>query len=206
MLKKLTILSLFILALPFFQTCSDKNILENSFLNKSPLREDALITPPETKIVDRKEIEIPQEKEYHYTFKELSEKKKETIRKFISLKKEMTSNGYQLAFQFVIQIEPKDVINTIDYTVLPFFMTLIITCLLIYFSFKSKPKIILILSTLNFLILIAHLTVLYLSDYLEDIEQIKLGYYLFLINLVLISMEAYKEKKNERTTLAKTHG
>jgi hypothetical protein len=171
--------------------------MENSFLNKSPLKEDAVIAAPETKIVEGKEIEILKEKEYHYTFKELTEKKKEIIRKFISLKKEMTSNGYQLAFQFVIQIEPKDVINTIDYTLLPFFITIIITCLLIYFSFKRKPKIILIFSTLNFLILIAHLTLLYLSDYLEDIEQIKIGYYLFLINLVLISKEAYKQKRNE---------
>ena len=36
-LKKLTIASLFILLLPFFQTCSDKNITENSWLKDSPL-------------------------------------------------------------------------------------------------------------------------------------------------------------------------
>lgn len=200
MLKKLTILSLIILALPFFQTCSDQNIMENSFLKNSPLEEDVLVTPTETKIVNGKEIVIPQEKEYHYTFKELTEKKKETIRKFVSLKKEMTSNGYQLAFQFVIQIETKNVISTIDYTLLPFLLTVIITCLLIYFSFKRKPNIILILSVSNFIILIAHLTLLYLSDYLEDIEQIKFGYYLLMINLVLISIEAFKQKKNGRTT------
>ena len=200
MLKKLTILSLIILALPFFQTCSDQNIMENSYLKNSPLEEDVLVTPTETKIVDGKEIVIPQEKEYHYTFKELTEKKKETIRKFGSLKKEMTSNGYQLAFQFVIQIEPKNVISTIDYTLLPFLLTVIITCLLIYFSFKRKPNIILILSVSNFIILIAHLTLLYLSDYLEDIEQIKFGYYLLLINLVLISIEAFKQEKNGHTT------
>lgn len=200
MLKKLTILSLIILALPFFQTCSDQNIMENSYLKNSPLEEDVLVTPTETKIVNGKEIVIPQEKEYHYTFKELTEKKKETIRKFVSLKKEMTSNGYQLAFQFVIQIETKNVISTIDYTLLPFLLTVIITCLLIYFSFKRKPNIILILSVSNFIILIAHLTLLYLSDYLEDIEQIKFGYYLLLINLVLISIEAFKQKKNGRTT------
>ena len=200
MLKKLTILSLIILALPFFQTCSDQNIMENSYLKNSPLEEDVLVTPTETKIVNGKEIVIPQEKEYHYTFKELTEKKKETIRKFVSLKKEMTSNGYQLAFQFVIQIETKNVISTIDYTLLPFLLTVIITCLLIYFSFKRKPNIILILSVSNFIILIAHLTLLYLSDYLEDIEQIKFGYYLLLINLILISIEAFKQKKNGRTT------
>jgi hypothetical protein len=199
MLKKLTILSLIILALPFFQTCSDKNIMENSFLKNSPLEEE-LIEPTETKIVNGKEIEISQEKEYKYTFKELTEKKKETIRKFISLKKELTSNGYQLAFQFVIQIQSKDIINTIDYKSLPFFLTLIITCLLIYFSFKREPKIILILSISNFIILITHIFLLYLSDYLEDFEQVKYGYYLFLINLVLIIIESFKEKINNKTT------
>lgn len=200
MLKKLTILSLILLALPFFQTCSDKNIMDNSYLKNSPLEEDVLVATNNTKIVDGKEVVIPQEKEYHYTFKELTEKKKETIRKFVSLKKEMTSNGYQLAFQFVLQIETKNIISTIDYTLLPFLLTVIMTCLLIYFSFKRKPNTILILSVSNFIILIAHLTLLYLSDYLEDIEQIKFGYYLLLINLVLISIEAFKQKKNGRTT------
>mgnify|MGYP007043759019 FL=1 len=112
----------------------------------------------------------------------------------------MTSNGYQLAFQFVIQIQPKDIINTIDYKSLPFFLTLIITCLLIYFSFKREPKIILILSISNFIILITHIFLLYLSDYLEDFEQVKYGYYLFLINLVLIIIESFKEKTNNKTT------
>lgn len=204
MLKKLSILSLIIFALPFFQTCSDKNIMENSFLKNSPLAE-VLIESTEIKTVNGKEIEIPQEKEYQYTFKELTEKKKETISKFISLKKELTCNGYQLAFQFVMQIQPKDIINTIDYISLPFFLTLIITCLLIYFSFKRKPKITLILSVSNFIILITHITLLYLSDYLEDIEQVKYGYYLLLINLVLIIIESFKEKINDNTKSVKNN-
>ena len=202
MLKKLTIVSLLLLILPFFQTCSDKNLMENTLLKNSPISEQ--IKPIETEIFNGKEVNTNQNvKEFHYSYDELKEKKQETIRQFLWLKKDMTKNGYQLGFSFLKQLELKDLLNTIDYGLLPFFLTLIITVLLIFFTFKKNLKIIIVLAILNLFILIGQLVLTYKTEFLEDIEQIKYGYYLFLLNLVLIIVEAnnqQKKKKNERTT------
>jgi len=76
MIKKLTILSLFLLVLPFFQTCSDKNLMENSYLRNSTLTEEVQPTEFETKsgeiLVDSKNMKV-----FHYTSQELKEKKTE---------------------------------------------------------------------------------------------------------------------------------
>jgi len=202
MLKKLTIVSLLLLILPFFQTCSDKNLMENTLLKNSPISEQ--IKPIETHFLNGKEINTNRNvKEFHYSYDELKEKKQETIKQFLWLKKDMTKNGYQLGFSFVKQLELKDLLNTIDYGLLPFFLILIITVLLIFFTFKKNLKIIIVLAVLNLLLLIGQLVLTYKTEFLEDIEQIKYGYYLFLLNLVLIIVEAInqqKKKKNERTT------
>lgn len=62
MLKKLSIISLLILFLPFFQTCSDKNISENTMLKNSPLLE-------EVKSDSKAKLNG---KEYNLTFEELT--------------------------------------------------------------------------------------------------------------------------------------
>ena len=87
-----------------------------------------------------------------------------------------------------------DSVNVLD---LPFFLILIITCLLIYFSFKIKVKVVFILSVLNFLLSIVYLIVYSSTGFLEDINQIKFGYYLFGLNSILIILESYKLKKNK---------
>lgn len=192
MLKKLTIISLFVLALPFFQTCSDKNIMENEYLQGSPLLE--VVEPVVDSVVGEK-IYHSSEKEFHYTSKELANKKRETVNKFLILKDNMTSNGYQLGFWFIQNLEFKDFFNSTDYESLVFFLILIISFLLLYFTFRNKVEIVLILSVLNLFLLLLYLVLGYLSGFLEDIHQIKYGYYLFIINLILISFEAYKLKK-----------
>jgi hypothetical protein len=200
MIKKLTILSLFLLVLPFFQTCSDKNLIENSFLRNSTLTEEVQPTEFETKsgeiLVESKNME-----EFHYTFQELKEKKQKTIRQFLLQKKEITNNGYELGLLFIIQLDAKDLKNTINFGLLPFFLTIIIAILAVIFSFLKKWKIIIILTSLNLFLLIAHLIIAYKSKFLEDIEQIKFGYYLFIINLVLIVIETYKVQKKEKDNL-----
>ncbi|GEM54041.1 hypothetical protein FB1_02620 [Flavobacterium branchiophilum NBRC 15030 = ATCC 35035] len=72
MLKKLTIISLFILFFPFFQTCSDKNISENTLLKNSPLTE-------EVKSEFKTELNG---KNYNLSFEELKQKKKKAINDF----------------------------------------------------------------------------------------------------------------------------
>ena len=205
MIKKLTILSLFLLVLPFFQTCSDKNLMENSYLRNSTLIEEILPTEFATKsgevLVDSENV-----KEFHYTFQELREKKQKTIRGFLLQKHELTNSGYELGLSFIKQIDIKDLRNTIDFGLLPFFLTIIISIFLVILSLFKKWKIIIILTNLNLLLLVAHLIIAYKSTSLEDIQQIKFGYYLFTLNLILIIIETIKEQKKEKANAQQRFG
>ena len=181
MLKKLTIISLFILFLPFFQTCSDKNISENSLLKNSPLAE-------EVKIESKTELNG---KEYNLTFEELTQKKKKAINDFVKLKKELTLNGYQIGKLFIEDIE------TPQWSLLPFTISILLNLVLIFYAFKEKPKVTLILGIVNLIILIIPLIMLYFGKIFEDIEQLKIGYYLLLFNLIIISFQSYSELKRK---------
>jgi hypothetical protein len=181
MLKKLTIFSLFILILPFFQTCSDKNISENSLLKNSPLSE-------EVKMDSKTELNG---KEYNLSFEELTQKKKKAITDFVKLKKELTLNGYQIGKLFVEDIE------TPQWTFLPFTISILLNVLLIFYSFKEKPKATLILGIINLILLTIPLVILYFGKIFEDIEQLKIGYYLLVFNLVIISFQSYSELKRK---------
>lgn len=197
MLKKLTLISLIIMFLPFFQTCSDKELMRNSFLKNSPLHELAepveMIQDSVLVINDSDSIE----KEFQYTFDELKKKKQETVVRFLNIRKDYTKNGYQLGFQFVEEFKMDDLEGSINLST-PFFLILIITCLLIYFAFKKKTKVLLILCVLNILFLTVNLILYYLSGILEDINQIKFGYYLFALNSILILIEVYAIRKKEK--------
>jgi len=181
MLKKLSIISLLILFLPFFQTCSDKNISENKLLKNSPLWE-------EVKSVSKMELNG---KEYNLTFAELTEKKQKAITDFVKLKKELTLNGYQIGKLFIEDIE------TPQWPLLPFSITILINIILIIYSFKDKPKTTLILSVINLIMLVIPLIMLYFGKIFEDIEQLKVGYYLLILNLLIIAMESYSQLKRK---------
>ncbi len=95
LLRILTLLSLIILLLPFFQTCSDKELMKNSFLKNSPLLEVV-----KTKSIHQDSVlaiidSDSKIREFQYTYNELKKKKQETVSRFISLRDEVTMNGYR---------------------------------------------------------------------------------------------------------------
>jgi hypothetical protein len=181
MLKKLSIISFLILFLPFFQTCSDKNISENKILKNSPLWEE----------VKKNSKTDHNEEEYNLTFEELTLKKQRAITDFVKLKKELTLNGYELAKIFI------DDIKTPQLAVLPYLISFFINLFLMIYSFKDKPKITLILGILNIILLIIPLILLYLAKIFEDIEQLKIGYYLLMFNMIIIIFESYSQLKRK---------
>ena len=181
MLKKLSIISFLILFLPFFQTCSDKNISENKILKNSPLWE-------EVKKNSKTELNG---KEYNLTFEELTLKKQKAITDFVILKKELTLNGYQIGKLFIEDI------TTPQWPLMPFSFSILINLFLIIYSFKEKPKTTLILGILNIFLLIIPLIMLYFGKIFEDIEQLKIGYYLLIYNLTIIIFESYSQLKRK---------
>ncbi|NGY37230.1 hypothetical protein FQU23_006845 [Flavobacterium sp. XN-5] len=184
MLKKLSIISLLILFLPFFQTCSDKNISENTMLKNSPLLE-------EVKSDSKAELNA---KEYNLTFEELTLKKKKAITDFVKLKKELTINGYQIGKIFIEDIK------TPQWAIFPFMVSLLLNLFLIIYAFMEKPKATFILGVINLTLLTVPLIILYLGNIFEDIEQLKIGYYLLVFNLTIITLQSYSQlkRKNNR--------
>jgi hypothetical protein len=182
MLKKLTIISLFILFLPFFQTCSDKNISENEMLKNSPLWEEVIVIS---------KIE-PNGKEYNLSFEELTQKKKKAITDFVKLKKKLTLNGYEIGKLFIDDIE------TPQWIILPFIISILLNLFLVVYSFREKPKVTFILSGINLILLIIPPSILlYFGGIFEDIEQLKIGYYLLVFNLIIITFESYSQLKRK---------
>ena len=184
MLKKLSIISLLILFLPFFQTCSDKNISENTMLKNSPLLE-------EVKSDSKAKLNG---KEYNLTFEELTLKKKKAITDFVKLKKKLTINGYQIGKIFIEDIK------TPQWAIFPFTISLLLNLLIIIYSFKEKPKTIFILGVINLALLTVPLIILYFGKIFEDIEQLKIGYYLLVFNLTIIVFQSHSQlkRKNNR--------
>jgi hypothetical protein len=190
MLKKLSIISLLILFLPFFQTCSDKDISENTILKISPLREEVKSNPKTEH----------NGKEYNLTLEELTLKKKKAITDFVKLKKELTINGYQIGKIFIEDIK------TPQWAIFPFTISILLNVLLIIYSFKEKPKATFILGVINLILLITPLIILYFGKIFEDIEQLKIGYYLLVFNLIIIIFQSYSQLERKTTANSYCNG
>ena len=76
----------------------------------------------------------------------------------------------------------RDVINGDNVIFLSFSVILLFSIIMLIQSFRRKSRTVYILSILNQLLAFAFLVVNYFDGTLEEITQIKYGYYLFIIN------------------------
>jgi hypothetical protein len=150
-LKALTIFSLIIFVFPFFQTCSDRRIIEDPMIKGNPLSH---------------EISITGEVLYPKTDKEI----KNLFDNFLQSKRNLTVTGFDLVLS----------------QSWPIIIGLIINLLIVVFAFKEKLRTVKILTMINFVTFLSFPIILYYSQFLEDINQIKIGYYLSVFNLVFI--------------------
>ena len=103
------------------------------------------------------------------------------------VKSESTFNGYKIAFS-VFKNEPKK-INLDDAILADYFMltSVIISIIICILSFFNRFNFILFYATLaNMLLVILSIYVFIKSGILREFHQIKVGYYLYTINLILI--------------------
>lgn len=183
-LKTLSIVSFIILFLPFLQTCSNQKIIDNDFgRNSSNFFENfknvanAFINPTQKDSIE----------EYQLSQIELNTKNEQAIQDFLQSQKRMTFNGYQLGiFGF----------ETISYLILPYTLNLILLILLVIFAFKNKYKKLYIFGIINIIVLLIPLLILYFLKFITDLDQLKIGYYLIVINLLIITRLSYIESKN----------
>lgn len=197
-LKSLISISFLIFMFPFLQTCSDKS------LKKSP-RYEAEFTgfvqdSTNLKIVYNKETKV---NDTLWNVVEVSKTEKEKIIKKEKLekevwlknqKKENTHNLYFLAWGNYDEFELRYFTDKTYYIFSNFTIILLLTIIMFIMSFKRKFKQIMIISSINLILLIVATISLCLIGVIENINQIKYGYYLFIVNSILIIIVSRKEK------------
>lgn len=175
-LRTLTVFSFVIFFLPFMRTCSDEDLMK---MERQAVEVDQ----------DGNEINSPtpntaNDEKYK---EELSQKKKNATFNFYSIS---TLVFQELNFD---NIQDKSDLAKIGFTVILFTSVLIL-----FFSFTNKFKITSLLGIANLLILFCATLFLYLSEIIENLNQIKIGYYLFVLNSILIIYFSIKLIKQQR--------
>ena len=197
-LKSLISISFLIFILPFLQTCSDKSLKESprykaeftGFVQDSTNLK--IVYNKETKVNDTlwNVIEVSKTEKEKVI-------KKEKLEKEIWLKKqrkENTHNLYLLAWGNYDEFELRYFADKTFYIFSNFTIIVLLTIIMSIMSFKRKFKQIMIISSINLILLIVATISLCLIGVIENINQIKYGYYLFIVNSILIIIESRKEK------------
>ncbi|ANF52344.1 hypothetical protein A0O34_18290 [Chryseobacterium glaciei] len=193
-LRTLLSLTLLLFFLPFLRTCSDQSL-------------DKLIPVPteitqgsetvETVINDTIKIEVLSKQESKKLLKNALEERKVNIQK---AKKEYTYNFYSLLLK--IFESGKKEFNTSIFFDLSFYpnLTLVLffisTITMLILSFFEKITFIKILGILNLFLLITSIILYYACEVIEDVNQIKIGFYLIFINTFLIVLLSGKMRRN----------
>jgi hypothetical protein len=176
-------LSFLIFFCPFFQMCSDKSIEEAPF-TKEVLAEPSKFTKEELKkFENEKEIEIR--------------------KRIIETKKIVTFNAYDFIYKTSGSDSKntfKELFNSLDeidtYGVFSIILIIMNSLFILIYSFLNKLKIVIKLNKIGLSLLALSLVFFYLKiGLLEDINQIKIGYYLFFINSIGIIYFCNKELK-----------
>jgi hypothetical protein len=166
----LPLLTFLILVCPFYQTCSDRQIIEERILKERP--SNGLSESSDSDIVmSRNDME-------------------KIIYNFIKTKKELTLNGYEIINSSFRDFTQKPNIDNFNLLAAIFILSLIINiCVAFYIIFNNYK----VARNLSFLGSIFGFTIFYMfSLESENFEQIKYGTYLYVLNLIAISLTLIK--------------
>lgn len=189
-LKYLTIAGVLILFLPFFRMCVDSKPAQKVTESIDTIVQVDTVNISSNATVNENTREIEQKKINIPILKTLN-----PIKSIFDV--QGATSGFQLGITLPLiiidSVKEHNKINEIDkafFSFLFFFLILINSFLLILFSFLKKINILWILASINIVLLIISYILL-----VTDIDQIKYGSYLFLINSLLIIYFSIKHKK-----------
>lgn len=186
-LKSLVTITFLIFLLPFLRTCSDKNISSNIKVEAEAVIED------DGQVVEKKVPSKIIELENNKNRNEIIAKQKV----------EYTENFYSLIYKSFgkTKLNEYDKSTLEDKTFYPLFGFLIIffiSILNFVFTFRGKYKMTFALGIVNIILLILATFGLVYSEIVENLNQIKIGYYLLALNLILIIAISKNESRKER--------
>ena len=187
-LKTLVSFSFVIFFFPFLQTCSDKNLMEfpiHKVEAVESLEIDSVNKPDNSPHTQTEILEINNEKDVSLS------------------KKENTVNFYELLNRFFEKTSLRDFSKSTfeDKTFYPLFGFILIfvnSILLLIFTYFNKYKLTFKLGSLNLVLLILSTVGLILTGIVEDINQLKIGYYLFAGNSIFIILGTKNKLNRQR--------
>jgi hypothetical protein len=171
-LKSLSILTFVIFLLPFMRTCSSETL-------KSSIKQ---------------EVQMELEEELADTITEIQANPVVFEKNLAAKKKEYTSNFYQVAFFPISKIDSKDLLDLTFWAFAGFTLILLSSTLTVFYSFKNQFRKVFKLSFLTLFQLIISTILLIIQGLIEEFSQIKIGYYLVVLNTLAI---LYFSKKNQ---------
>ncbi|MDH6254032.1 hypothetical protein M2347_003759 [Chryseobacterium sp. H1D6B] len=192
-LRTLISISFLFFLLPFLRTCSDQS-LEKLVPGPTELTAKDSISS-KTIINDTIKVENISKQESEKQLKKALEERKINIQK---AKKEYTYNFYGIVMQ-PFKSENKRLSlaafsNLSFYPYLALLLFFVSTISMLVLSFFERIKAIRILGILNLLLLITSMVLYYASEVIEDLNQIKIGFYVVFINTFLIIIFANRIK------------
>jgi len=197
-LRSLISLSFLLFFLPFLRTCSDRSI-EN--LHSEEVSEVLVVDSANKVTKDGDTIRIFEALSKQEETKLLQQEKENRIVRIQKAKKDFTFNFYTLLLEtlFKDKFDGNSFYEVSFYSSLGYFLVLISTIIMLILSFLNKIKTVQFLSLINLILLSSSTILLYFCEALEDINQIKIGYYFVFLNFILIILFSRKVLKENQT-------
>jgi len=175
-LRSLTIFSFVIFFLPFMNTCSSYSLQEVPIEDAVEITENEKVELAESTTNEKNDFLDEGEKEI-YTF-----------------------NFYILSLASLDDFKLENLTDSFFYAFLGFTIILISSILILLFSFKNKFRNVYRFSIFNLIILGISTLILCLTEIVENLNQIKIGYYLFVLNSLAIIYFSKKIENEKRTS------
>lgn len=179
-IRTLVCFSFIIFFFPFLQTCSNESIKEFH-------KNDISTIKIKSDTINNEIIENNEELTNYYN-SDL----------FKNSKKEYTYNFYKMAYFPFEEFDIKDLLDYEFYIYLIISFIILISIIILYFSFKDYLLRIKKLTIISLVLLHVYLVLLAFKLVIDSADQIKYGYYLFLINSLLIIYFSNKLLKEEK--------
>lgn len=176
LIRLFALLTFVICIFPFFQTCSDSQLLK-----KQPEGIVDSTLSPEVLKQKNDSLKIAFE-----------ENRKPEIEK---ARKDATLNAYQIGFSGFNEFELSDFKDVTFYFSLCFVFIILLSVGILYFAFKEIYSYVFRISILNLILLFSSIAILIVGDGIDEFNQIKYGYYILALNILSLILTSRKQIK-----------
>jgi len=170
-------LNMVLFMLPFFNACSNQPVKEKNKTIVNTIRENDLDRQHRRDLLKMEKTRFEAEKWTN---------------------NEMNQNAYQLAITPFKDVNRKNLGESYFYFCLCFTFIIVFNIIMLIFSLSGKMSRVKFFNFLNLAILLTSLVIISSSGILEHADQIKIGFYLYLLNLIVLTWLLFRNKDEVR--------